>query len=555
MLIDENAAAKQVLEMGYTMDLVPHYFKKGGNLHLYLLLAAYSLYGGWLIVAGDVAELKTAAQPLVGDTSTNVLDLSGHIVSVYHDFVLVGRLVSVITALATVALVYYFGKRIHDERAGLVGAGLLAVTMGFALNAHLGTEDALLTLLILTTLYLVVRFLESGERQFLLGAALAAGLATSAKATGGLVFVVIGAAMLREFGGDVRSNGRFVLLLGGLAAAAYALTTPTLLLDPAGWQESINRYVSEGHLGGQSLSFGGRLVFVGANTAVQAGMPLAITYVAAIGYGLRRSRGSDPHRVVVGFLLLHVLVMAALSDNLYYRLMPVWPLAALLAGGFVTAAADARESPRARRLILAVAVFVFLFSAAYTGVANARFADDARIDSTTWIAEEVDAGDEIYVYAQQVYLPRFPAETTVRRFDVPSTPRSNWGPGIAGYECNDPDYIVASSAHFRRYYVSPGLNPDVRTMYDELLTESKGYAVANRFGPQRLDLGTDWVRAKAERSLLLRRDLLVDQLDPTIVVFERTEPPDEDCEALQSSNRDAIGGVQQAVLPPAGGPR
>ena len=172
-----------------------------GNLPYYLLLLVVTPLGALLHALGSALD-------------TGAL------------YLLTGRALSALADTASVYLIYLLGRRLWGARAGLLGAGLYAVTLLAVREAHFATVDPLATF---TTLLLIVLAVRAAERpawgSFLwCGAAL--GLALSVKMSALLLaplpLLVWALAAAREEPDRPAEPwpARAALLLVGLAAAA-----------------------------------------------------------------------------------------------------------------------------------------------------------------------------------------------------------------------------------------------------------------------------------------------------------------------------------------------
>jgi hypothetical protein len=260
------------------------------------------------------------------------------------------RLWKVLPILGSVALTGVLGGRLFSPRAGLVGAGILATTLGTFLFSRISVMDPLL----LFGVSLAVCGLSCagdrggrGDLWFWLGIA----VGVMSKGLPGLVFPF---ALLGWWAFAQRSPGT----VRALWTARGVITAVALILPwhaMASWTVPgfFRFYVVDNQL----------LRFLGARTYVEDGTSLgALAFLGVTAAALfpwtpvlaatleRAARGStrDPgQRFLLGWVALVVGLFLASSFKLEYYALPAFPAAALLAAALVCRAADAPATDHA----------------------------------------------------------------------------------------------------------------------------------------------------------------------------------------------------------------
>jgi hypothetical protein len=322
------------------------------------------------------------------------------------------RLTNVLFAVVTVYLLYRLGTRLRDRATGRLAAILLTVTFGFLKLAKEGGEDMPATMCFVASLYLLVGYLQTGERrQFYAGCA-AGGLAIAFKLTLGLLVPVIAFAFLLrarlEDGSFRRVLWRPRLLVGGaaLGAAAIVVGHPTALVGDfeavsARWFGRTgrpDRVVGPTaptwwwFLRTYGSAFGWPLLL-----AAIGGLAASLVHLARLapGRGALRERipGFDERALLVGTLVLYLLFFARWHDWRVHHILPTFPLAAVvLADALNRLRADRQRAGRA------VMAFVVVSSAIYAGVGVGMYASMPRDEATTWLEENAEEGDTMEVY-------------------------------------------------------------------------------------------------------------------------------------------------------------
>jgi 4-amino-4-deoxy-L-arabinose transferase-like glycosyltransferase len=517
---DETGAIARALQIGYEADIFIDNFKKGGNLHLYLLAVSFLPAVLYWLITGRFDEIISGASGL----DTRGWDVAPELLAAFYDVMFAGRLLSVAFGVGTVVVVYLVGTELDDRRAGLYAGAFLAVSVGYAMAAHYATEDVPMVFFIMLTLLLAVRAVESDDRRVLLFSAVTLGLATSSKALAGLAVVPVGLVILDRHRDVLGRPGRFIRrtwIYPVAALAAYALTTPSLFVHPESWYAEVARYATS--------ASGGNVVYERpdpgwllqlAHLSEAMSLPLFLFGLASIVivlWALRRDRIDSRVWLLFAFAGPHLLVVSIGKMVQFPRILPLVAVLAVVSG--LGAARLADRQGWHRTAVRGLLALLFVFAVASTGFATANF-NTSRIDATEWTHDNIEEGATVDVHAQRVYLPEFPDRVEVNRIVIHSTyPRSSWQPALDRLDCASPDYVVLSSFHYDRFFRDPTTYPAVTDRYDRLLAERGEYEIVSTHGPPITRDHTAAARFAASA------DLARFPLDgnPTIVVLERTE--------------------------------
>ncbi|MCX7681571.1 MAG: glycosyltransferase family 39 protein, partial [Anaerolineae bacterium] len=151
---------------------------------------------------------------------------------------LVGRMFSALADLGTVWLLYLIGRKLYDERVGLLAAALGALTAFMIQQAHFFTVDSMACFFVTLTLYFSIRASRSGRWLDFGLAGLAVGLATACKIDGVMSSLLVAlAALWRLLTGQERSEpflrlGARLVLAGVLAFVAFRVAQPYSFQGP-----------------------------------------------------------------------------------------------------------------------------------------------------------------------------------------------------------------------------------------------------------------------------------------------------------------------------------
>ncbi|MEM7333738.1 MAG: glycosyltransferase family 39 protein [Chloroflexota bacterium] len=222
---DEDAVVMPALNILKTGDWRPARLEYG-SLHIYTLTAVFAIVYSLLARDGQIP----------GGIQSLPIFQRGDFPAVYPipEFFIAARAVSAIMGGATVFLVYLLGVRLGGKRLGLLAAAFTAVSPYHVADAHFSTTDTPLFFWVTLALYLIVRVHDNWESDTVwafIGAGFIAGLATSTKYNGVVLFVPL--IILPFFHlKSLEDIVRFRTVSGVMAmGAGFVAGTPFALLD------------------------------------------------------------------------------------------------------------------------------------------------------------------------------------------------------------------------------------------------------------------------------------------------------------------------------------
>ncbi len=345
-----------------------------------------------------------------------LVDLSG--LRGYTVLFVLGRLVSVSMACATVFLVYRCGRLLFDRRASLLAAASVAGIPSLVYYAKTINLDAPYLFWFTASLFFQLKILVKQRlRDYLLfGATAALAVCTKDQAFGlylATPLVLVAAlAMRTEARGVWRRIGAAAvdrrLWLGGLCAAVVFALIHNLLFDPAsflGRFDFIRRAPAayrefpstlRGQLGLAVLS-GRHLVFL-------LGVPLALAALSGLLSALRRPRESWRLLTLVAMGIGYYLGFVASIGYHYPRFsLPLGILAGLFCGLGLEGLWQRSRLPRWVPATLTCAIFGLTFARALS--VDLLLLNDTRYAVEGWL-EEHGRGERRVGYGSRNLLPR-----------------------------------------------------------------------------------------------------------------------------------------------------
>lgn len=394
--------------------------------------------------------------------------------SAWKPFFLTARIISAVSGTATVALVFFLGRRLFGTAAGLASALLLATAFLHVRDSHFGVTDVAMTSLVVASLRLLVRAHDAPSAAGFAVAGLVAGLATSTKYNGAflaLPAVVSGVLAWRE---RRPLAGARVLLFGSMMAIGFFAGTPYAALD-------FERFWTDASAEAEHLEIGhGIHVGVGWRhhllVTLRYGLTLPLLGAALAGALLVAWR--DPRRaaLLLAFPLVYYAV-AGSGHTVFARYMvPIVPFACLTAGYTIGQLhrALARRQPAGPAAVLALAAAIGLaapgaYKSAHLGRLLAR--TDSRVLAADWLRARVAPGESVYATGSHYGRPdlydrgRPPAFSVLKYDDAAAVFRAPDGRAI-----EHPDWLVVQESPLVIYSSVPEVITRRLPQYDLVQT-------------------------------------------------------------------------------------
>jgi dolichyl-phosphate-mannose--protein O-mannosyl transferase len=169
---DESLIIGQAMRYGLG-DFNPHAYYYY-SLYSYILFGFYVLYFG----VGLFMGLFTNVASFVGEFSLDPTI-----------FYLISRIFSAFLGTASVYVIYKLAREIFEERVAIVSALFLSLTYLHVRESHFGKADVMATLLLLCSVFYILKIIKTKDYKNYLLAGLFAGLSASIKYFGVLLFV------------------------------------------------------------------------------------------------------------------------------------------------------------------------------------------------------------------------------------------------------------------------------------------------------------------------------------------------------------------------------
>jgi 4-amino-4-deoxy-L-arabinose transferase-like glycosyltransferase len=419
-------------------------------------------------------------------------------------FYIIGRAITAAFGVMTVLLTYATARRFMGHMMSTAIALLLAIAPFHISKSQVVEVDIPVTCLIMLTLWFAIGMLRDTTKKNYIHAGLAMGLAMSMKYTAAmLVFPLLTAHIFAKYASQQWLHAKtlpqerppawnlfFITLL--CALIAFLLTSPFVLLDLPAFINDFSferQHMQIGHFGLDETSSWYFYLQSLANKLM--GWPLVLLAVTGFIYlGIIRKR---PWALVLtAFLVPFLIAVASWAMRADRYILPILPVALLLAGGMLSEIFTMKKLTQApRRWRLGITAIVLIITAApliaaFPSHLN-RLERDTRTLAKQWIESNIPSGSFIVMehYGPELFgakeLTKLPSDVRqeilsrkiqTRLFAVQILPLLHI-PEQSGvyYDLSlykDADYIITSDGVKSRYVKEPTRFPAHVAFYDGL---------------------------------------------------------------------------------------
>ena len=353
-----------------------------------------------------------------------------------HDYFLIARVVVVAFALLTLPVLFALGREVDSERTGLVAAALLAATPAHVMHSSFATVDIPSVFFGVLSLWLAVRYLHTGHRARLFGAAFCCGLAAATKYPMGMVGLsaLVALALVR---GQRTSGVASDIAVGiGGAAGGFLLGCPYAILDFATFWSHMSYELFEHSVQGHQELFsatGNGWVFLLAHNLPYVLGP-ALLLLGGVGTATLVYRRPRAGFVLLAFAVPYFIVLGAVQIRFMRYAIALAPVACL--GAAFLLARPATWAPAPRRLLTAVAALLIAAPAVMQSLAFTH--PDARDDAVAFATIHIPHGADVGVLSHPSWysapLSRFNRGKPASAYGEPTEDRfalanySGWDP-------------------------------------------------------------------------------------------------------------------------------
>lgn len=260
---------------------------------------------------------------------------------------LTGRIVTDLLGTATIAVIYFLGRRLYGRKAGLLAALLYAVTPIAVQHSHFLTVDVPATFFVSLALLWAARLLTRQTWADYVLAGFFVGLAAATKYNCGLVLIAPLLAHRCNKNPKTCDTHRaahlFVLLTAAVFAFLIACPGPIINFDAfwngtypgSGVRYELFEHSRSGH-GDLFTNTGlGWIYHLVVSLRYGMGSPLLLLSLAGIAYAVKKRRPEDG--ILLAFILLYYGLAGFSAVRFARYMIPLFPAFSVLAARFIVA--------------------------------------------------------------------------------------------------------------------------------------------------------------------------------------------------------------------------
>ena len=334
-------------------------------------------------------------------------------------FILAARLVSVAMALGTLRLLVRIGKRVWNERAGLLAAILFLlspVTLYYAKTANL---DIPYIFWLTWALLIYVRILQENRTRDYLWLGLLAALAVCTKDQAYAFFILMPLPIIHrlwkkpadESSSEAPTERWRKLGLGLVGFAVPFVVIHNILLDPQAFRLHVMTIIGPASEGWREFARGPsgqiRLLLETVLCLMDAWTPAGLLLVGiGLWIGLRAGKGKSVKRALLVPLLSYYLFFPCVTGYVYARfVLPVILVLALFGGAGILRLWEWRRRDKAfgKAAVIALVGWVGLAGLSL----NILMGNYSRYDAQKWLEKHCSAQTRICYLGEMRDMPRF----------------------------------------------------------------------------------------------------------------------------------------------------
>jgi len=459
---DEGIFVGRAVRMASTGDLNPHWFGNPGSTTFYPQTFLFHIW----YAATENGSLFSANP-----------DLQMHFNQEMSDYFLLGRMLSVLYGVLSLPLTYLLGKRVFNQRIGLIGAWLLLANAVYWYYAQIvRTDTSALFWSVLSLWLCIIAYERPIWRNFLLAGLIIGFSIASRYFMVALIpmFFLLWLATVRT-NRDDQTRNQFIIngITGFLAVlVGFAITTPYFFLDFA---TALKNLLAEGrseHLGADGFTPWGNFWWY-----LTVAIPRSITWwqaLLALAGMILAAASRRFTRIILVVYVLIFLIAISLSPLHWMRwvaqLMPLFALFTAFALDEVIRYLGQRMEWRARSRHFALALIVGIVSIwpLYQVVLHniKQASPSTRVLARQWIIENLPEHSKI---GQENYT----APLAGTEFDIDFVDPLSSGGSLTDYAAGGYDYLVASGGIYERYFAEPERYAEHVSFYESLFSEAQ----------------------------------------------------------------------------------
>lgn len=373
---------------------------------------------------------------------------------------LLGRLISLTLFLGSLLLVYLISLKAFNKQAALFAAIFFSINPLIATYARIFRPEIWLVFLLLLSIYMYFRYLETQQKKFILLCGLVTGLAFTTKYTGILLAFPFSLHFIR-----LLTTRKLVIedvvLFGSAIVSGIFIGSPYLFFNLHNVLDGISAEAKATHLGADQLDLSENIWWYATRYFNILGNFIFLLMLLGVWYSYQRSRSSDikttQHQTLIGMILFFTLMISILPLHWTRWILPILPLLVIYSGyGFDKLSRKFLLNRSKLAIVTLVLVISFVPALRTVLYITAKQSGDTRLQQQQWVTDNIP-------------------EATIRyegyTGENPSGGSSLADQNLDFYKEKGYEYIATSSSFVERYQESPHEYSEALRFYEELSQE------------------------------------------------------------------------------------
>ncbi len=356
-----------------------------------------------ILESNDWIVLKYAGKPDLWNTKPPLgawlIALSFKIFGI-NEFAL--RFWSAFSAVGVIIIVYLFGKEIKNRFVGIIAAILLLINKGFIgyHGARTGDYDVLVTLFIISSMYLFYLYVEKKEGRLLIYTSIPIALAVLVKGVIGmfpLAIIFVYMCYSKSFKQYFNKNSLYALLV------FLSITLPWFVIRFFRGSEFFIRMISydlikrsvepiEGHVGGWLYYFS----YLKYNLGIFLFILFLIGFIYSVYLMKKKNRSIS---ILVIWISLFLLVFTIAQSKLFWYIIPIYPAISIIIAYFLD---DLRRLFKIKELTLLI-IFLIVISIPFISIIKLTEVTNVNQvhNSIKLLKKDLKEIDSLYIYSSE----------------------------------------------------------------------------------------------------------------------------------------------------------
>jgi len=462
--------------MGQNLDSNPHYFEYG-TLQPYLIGIALAPYYVYLKIFQSelIEELKQLDYTYQAYYSAPS--------AFRNNIFFIGRLVTVVMSILVILTTYFIGKN-YSVKTGLIAALFLALTMGFANEAHYANLNIpMLFWLTLSILFCMYTLKRPAWKNYLL-AGLFGGLAFSTKYSAIYIAIPI---LIAGFLAEKKILNKKLVCSFLFFILGFLIGTPYAILEFQTFKDDFIFGITARETWKGFIGQRGWIENI-PNAINLFGFPLFVFSVIGVIYVLYRLSKERKDLLKNNFIkydlfltswvLIFYFLIGFWQINFMRYLLPIAPAILVLNARFFMS----MFKTKLKKILILAFFLVVIYSFVYVVMMDWMIISDSRFTANAWIKENIPKSAVIDIDSDS--MQRYPtnlSEYNIRHLDEITVLNDTEFMGFIN-TYNESEYFILSEFIYYRYFKFSESFPEKTEYYQKLLSNETDYKIMKTFG-------------------------------------------------------------------------